>query len=101
MVQPAQLLLELLVPLLARPPRLDRGGELLERRVGGQVRKVVLALARGSVLAHQPDFVPGQRPASRSAPDACAAARCGPRASAARPRAGSQVCETLPTGLRP
>src|SRR5688572_206685 len=37
----AELLLELLVGLLAGPARLDRGGERLQGRAGGQVGEVV------------------------------------------------------------
>src|SRR5215203_4502872 len=55
MVQP-QLLLELLVHLLADPARLDQRGQGLERRVGRMVRQVVLALARGAMLADEPGF---------------------------------------------
>src|ERR687884_1372520 len=47
-VQP-QLVLELLVHLLADPPRLDQGGQGLERRVGRMARQVVLALAARAV----------------------------------------------------
>src|SRR3954462_3953940 len=53
----AELLLELLVRLLARPARLDQGRQLLERGLGRQVGEVVLPLTRGAVLAHQPDLV--------------------------------------------
>src|SRR3982751_2135335 len=60
-VQP-ELALELLVQLLAPPPRLDQGGQSLEGGVGRQVGQVVLALARGAVLADQPRLVPGQVP---------------------------------------
>src|SRR5689334_24971108 len=59
----AELLLRLLVRLLADPARLDRGRQLPERRLGRQVGQVVLPLARGAVLADQPDLVPGQVPA--------------------------------------
>jgi len=59
----AQLLLELLVRLLARPPGLDQRRQPLERRVGRQVREVVLPLARGPALADQPDLLAGQVPA--------------------------------------
>src|SRR4051794_13095518 len=52
MVQP-QLLLELLVHLLADPARLDQRRQDLERCVGRMVRQVVLALARGAVLADE------------------------------------------------
>src|SRR3954454_13648184 len=52
-VQP-QLVLELLVHLLADPACLDQGGQDLERRAGRMARQVVLALARGAVLADQP-----------------------------------------------
>jgi hypothetical protein len=56
----AELLLELLVRLLAHPARLDHGRQLFERRIGRQVREVVLPLTRRPMLAHQPDLVPGQ-----------------------------------------
>jgi len=41
-----EFLLQLLVPLLAYPAGLDGGREPLERRVGWQVREVVLPLTR-------------------------------------------------------
>src|SRR4051812_24999321 len=47
----AELLLHLLVRLLAHPARLDRGPQLLERGLRGQVGEVVLPLARGAMLA--------------------------------------------------
>src|ERR687889_277956 len=50
----AELLLELLVRLLAHPPGLDRRRQLLQRRLGRQVGQVVLALAGGAALAHEP-----------------------------------------------
>src|SRR3954453_10504163 len=59
----AELLLELLVRLLAHPARLDGRRQLLEGRVGREVREVVLALAAGAVLAHQPHLLAGQVPA--------------------------------------
>src|SRR3954463_1738086 len=52
--------LELLVRLLTYPARLDQGGQLLQRRVWRQVGQVVLALPRGTVLAHQPHLIAGQ-----------------------------------------
>src|SRR3712207_6376314 len=55
----AQLLLELLVRLLADPARLDRGRERAQRRAGGEVAEVVLALAAAAPLAHQPDLRAG------------------------------------------
>src|SRR4051795_10529852 len=59
----AQLLLELLVRLLAHPARLDGRRQLLEGRVGREVREVALALAAGAVLAPQPHLLAGQVPA--------------------------------------
>ena len=41
----AKLLLHLLMRLLADPSRLDRAGQALEWRVGGQVGEIVLPLA--------------------------------------------------------
>src|SRR4051794_41643755 len=58
-VQP-QLVLGLLVQLLAHPAGLDQGGQDLERRLGRQVREVVLALARGPVLADEPRLLAWQ-----------------------------------------
>ncbi len=52
----AQFLLQLLVALLAHPARLDCAGQGAPGRAGRQVREVVLALARGAPLAHQPDL---------------------------------------------
>jgi hypothetical protein len=57
-------LLELLVRLLADPARLDRGRQRLQRRLGGEVREIVLVLARGAMLADQPDLLARQMPAS-------------------------------------
>jgi hypothetical protein len=59
----AQLLLELLVRLLAYPAGLDHRRQLLQRRRGRQVGEIVLAFARGPMLAHQPDLIAGQVPA--------------------------------------
>ena len=53
----AEFLLHLLVGLLAYPARLDRAGQGAPRRAGRQVREVVLALARGAPLAHEPDLL--------------------------------------------
>src|SRR3954462_10508056 len=53
-----QLVLELLMQLLADPPALDQGGQDLERRLGREIGYVVLALARGAVLADQPRLLP-------------------------------------------
>jgi hypothetical protein len=47
----AEFFLELLMRLFADPPRLDGTGQLLDRRAGGQVREVVLALARRAMFA--------------------------------------------------
>ena len=51
-----EFLLELLMRLLADPSGLDRGGERLEVGVGGQVREIVFALARGAPLADEPSL---------------------------------------------
>jgi hypothetical protein len=59
-VAQAQLLLELLVRLLAHPPGLDRRGQVGEGRIGRVVAQVVLALAAGPLLAHQPSFLARQ-----------------------------------------
>ena len=56
----AEFFLELLVRLLADPPRLDGARQAPDRRVGGQVRKIVLSLAGRKVLPNQPDFLAGQ-----------------------------------------
>src|SRR5690349_15201895 len=56
----AELLFELLVRLLARPARLDRGGEGAQGRLGRQVAEVVLALAAAAPLAYQPSLVARQ-----------------------------------------
>ena len=74
----AQLLLELLVRLLARPARLDRRRQLLERRVGRQVREVVLPLARGAGARRR------ARPPRRAGAGRCGAARPRPGAPAGR-----------------
>src|SRR5919199_1060523 len=62
-VQP-RLVLELLVQLLARPPRLDQRREPLERGVGREIREVVLLLAARAMLADQPRLLAGQVPAA-------------------------------------
>lgn len=51
-VQP-QFFFELLVDLFAGPARLDRGGQVAQRRVDGVVGKVILALV-GALLANKP-----------------------------------------------
>ena len=51
----AEFFLELLMRLFADPAGLDGAGQLLDRRVGGQVREVVLALAgRATVVRCSP-----------------------------------------------
>src|SRR3982750_607310 len=55
-----ELLFQLLMRLLADPTCLDEGGELLQRRVGRQVREIVFALTRAAMLTPQPDLVAGQ-----------------------------------------
>lgn len=52
--------LELLMGLFADPARLDGIGQLLSRRVSGQVREIVLALAGGAMLAYEPDVLAQQ-----------------------------------------
>src|SRR5919108_1985153 len=47
----AELLFHLLMRLLARPARLDRRGECLERRLGGMAGQGILGLATGTPLA--------------------------------------------------
>ena len=51
--------LQLLMRLLADPPRLDGAGERLEARAGGQVREVIFALSAGATFADQPCLVAG------------------------------------------
>lgn len=53
----AEHFLELLVGPLADPSRIDGAGHLPERRVGGQIAKVVFVLATGAMLADQPYLV--------------------------------------------
>ena len=55
-----EFLLELLMPLLADPARLDRGGKRPQGDARRQVREVVFALAARAPLAHQPDLLAGQ-----------------------------------------
>ena len=52
--------LELLMCLFADPACFDGAGQLLDRRVGGQVREVVLAFAGRAMLAHEPDLLAWQ-----------------------------------------
>src|SRR3954470_15832818 len=59
-VAEAELLLELLVPLLAHPARLDGSRQRPQRGPRRQVAEVVLALATRAPLAHQPDLVTRQ-----------------------------------------
>src|SRR3546814_9223901 len=51
--------LELLMGLLADPARLDGAGDIPDRRICGQVREIIFALAAGAMLADQPCFFPG------------------------------------------
>ena len=53
----AEFFLELLMGLLTDPSCLDRGGELLERRIDGQVRHIVLLLPGRPSLTDEPDLV--------------------------------------------
>src|SRR3954471_12661805 len=59
-VAQAQFLLELLVPLLADPARLDGGRQGAQRGPRWQIAEVVLALAARAPLAHQPDLLARQ-----------------------------------------
>lgn len=45
----AKLFLQLLMGLFANPARLDGGGDILDRRVCGQVREIIFALAAGAI----------------------------------------------------
>jgi hypothetical protein len=56
----AEFFLELLMCLFADPARFDGAGQLLDRRVGGQVGEVVLALAGRAMFADEPDFLAWQ-----------------------------------------
>ena len=94
-----ELFFHLLVRLLADPARFDRRRKRLERRVGRQVRQVVLSLPVRSVLADQPDFFPGHvlvahvadalRWAIGDAHPQCREPRCEPSLGAAAPADGS------------
>ena len=53
----AELFLELLVRLFAKPARLDRGGERLEIDICGQVGEIVFSFARAASLADEPGFL--------------------------------------------
>jgi len=53
----AEFLLELLMRLLTDPPRLDGGGQHLERGIGRQVRQVVFLLSGRPALADEPDLL--------------------------------------------
>lgn len=58
----AEFFLELLMCLFADPARFDGAGQLLDRRVGRQVREVVLAFAGRAMLAHESDWTCNGRP---------------------------------------
>jgi len=62
----SEFFLELLMRLFADPARLDGAGQLLDWRVGRQVREVVLALAGRAMFAHEPDFLAWQVLGSQS-----------------------------------
>lgn len=59
--------LELLMGLLADPAGFDGSGNLLDRYVGRQVRKVVFPFPVRAMLAHQPDFFAGHMLRTRRA----------------------------------
>ena len=63
----AEFLLQLLVGLLADPAGLDRYGEGTQRRVGGGIRRVVLALPIRAPVADQPREIAWQMLALRGA----------------------------------
>ena len=54
----AEFLFELLMGLFADPSRLDGGGQGAQIGRRGEVGKIVFLLARGSVFADEPGFVP-------------------------------------------
>src|SRR3546814_19697504 len=80
--------LELLMGLLADPARLDGAGDIPDRRICGQVREIIFALAAGAMLADQPCFFPGHVLRARGA-DAFrwAVADRGPHAGKTRTQA--------------
>src|SRR3546814_19428214 len=63
----AELFLELLVRLFADPACLDGASEIPDRRICGQVREIIFALAAGTMLTNQPSFFPGHVLRTRSA----------------------------------
>ena len=56
----AEFLLQLLMRLLAHPPRFDGGGQSAQVGLGGQVGEIVFPLARRPQLADKPGFLPGR-----------------------------------------
>ena len=93
-----QLHLELLVRLLAHPAGLDRRDQDPERRAGGVVGQVVLALASGAPLPDQPERLARQaQPAGHGlptwrgrAPTAARRGSCRARAPGGRATAGAR-----------
>lgn len=53
----AQLFLQLLMSLFADLARLDRTGELFDRRVGEQVGEIIFAFSGRTTLTHHPDLL--------------------------------------------
>src|SRR3546814_15859371 len=89
--------LELLMGLLAHPARLDGAGDIPDRRICGQVRAIIFALAAGAMLADQPCFFPGPVLPARGA-DAVGRPVGDPGAHGGTPRA--QTCPLSPTPTR-
>ncbi|GHH16792.1 hypothetical protein GCM10008023_21220 [Sphingomonas glacialis] len=52
----AEFFLELLMRLFTDPAGLDSPSDVFDRGVGGKIGEIVLPLAVGAMLAHQPGF---------------------------------------------
>src|SRR3546814_9751667 len=92
--------LELLMGLLADPARLDGAGDIPDRRICGQVREIIFALAAGAMLADQPCFFPGHVLRARGA-DALRRAVGDADAHDGKARAQASLRSPTPTDLSP
>src|SRR3546814_14046620 len=92
--------LELLMGLLADPARLDGAGDIPDRRICGQVREIIFALAAGAMLADQPCFFPGHVLRARGA-DAFRRAVGGAAAHDGQARPQAAPRSPTPTTLSP
>src|SRR3546814_11673945 len=92
--------LDLLMGLLADPARLYGAGDIPDRRICGQVREIIVALAAGAMLADQPCFFPGHVLRARGA-DALRRAVGDADAHDGKARAKASLRSPTPTDLSP